>query len=75
MRAVLQRVLDTLIQDGADVHVQNKFKNTPFDVSTSVECRSLLSKAMVFPAPSVDEAESMHITNLQVDLVHGSDKN
>lgn len=63
---VPQRVLDTLIRDGADVHRQNKFKNTPWDVASSAECRRLLKTTAAFPAPSVEEAEAMHRKNLQV---------
>ncbi|CAM9680697.1 unnamed protein product [Ectocarpus sp. 6 AP-2014] len=60
-----ERVLDTLIRDGADVHRQNKFKNTPHDVANSAECRGILRRAEALPAPSVEEAEKMHTENLQ----------
>lgn len=61
-----KRVLDTLIRDGADVHKQNKFKNTPHDVANSVKCRGLLREAEALPAPSAEQAENMHANNLQV---------
>ncbi|CAN0467898.1 unnamed protein product, partial [Ectocarpus sp. 12 AP-2014] len=60
-----ERVLDTLIRDGADVHRQNKFKNTPHDVANSAKCRGILRRAEALPAPSVEEAEKMHTENLQ----------
>lgn len=65
-----QRVLDTLIRDGADVHRQNKFKNTPHDVANSAECRGILRRAEAIPAPSAGEAEKMHHKNLQVGQVN-----
>ncbi|CAM9712649.1 unnamed protein product, partial [Laminaria digitata] len=60
-----ERVLDTLIRDGADVRKQNKFKNTPHDVANSGECRGLLRRAEALPAPSAEEVEGMHAKNLQ----------
>eukprot|EP00904_Undaria_pinnatifida_P010304 jgi/Undpi1/6403/HiC_scaffold_20.g08884.m1 len=60
-----ERVLDTLIRDGADVRKQNKFKNTPHDVANSAECRGLLKRAEALPPPSAEEVERMHAKNLQ----------
>eukprot|EP00752_Nemacystus_decipiens_P010334 g9206.t1 len=63
-----ERVLDTLIRDGADVHRQNKFKNTPHDVANSAECRGILRRAEAIPAPTAAEEEKMHDENLQRTL-------
>lgn len=68
-RHTQQRVLDTLIRDGADVHRQNKFKNTPHDVANSAECRGILRRAEALPAPSAEEGQKMHDENLQVVLL------
>eukprot|EP00903_Cladosiphon_okamuranus_P010377 g9816.t1 len=62
---LLKRVLDTLIRDGADVHRQNKFKNTPHDVANSAECRGILRRAEATPSPTAEEEEKMHHENLQ----------
>lgn len=71
--ANIQRVLDTLIRDGADVHRRNKFKNTPHDLANSTKCKCLLRKAEALPAPSMEEAETMHRSNLQVGA-HANEK-
>ncbi|CAM9538369.1 unnamed protein product, partial [Sphacelaria rigidula] len=60
-----ERILDTLVRDGADVHRKNKFKNTPYDVANSAECRRLLKEAGASPAPCAEDAENMHRVNLQ----------
>ncbi|CAM9304009.1 unnamed protein product, partial [Hapterophycus canaliculatus] len=60
-----ERVLDTLIRDGSDVHQQNKFKNTAYDVANSAKCREILKRAEALPPPSVEDAEKMHHENLQ----------
>lgn len=68
------RVLQCLVDDGANPFVSNTYKNRPIDVASTPTCRAILSAAMDrHLSLDMEERKAMHghnLTNVSYPILH-----